>query len=73
MISVGKILIFAGFALILVGLAISYGSRIPFLGKLPGDIFIERGNTRIFIPITTSILLSLLISLVLFIINKLRG
>ncbi|MCB0487661.1 MAG: DUF2905 domain-containing protein [Cyclobacteriaceae bacterium] len=66
-------LIFVGFVLILVGLAISYGGRIPFLGKLPGDILIDRGNTRLFIPITTSILLSLLISLVLFIINKLRG
>jgi hypothetical protein len=55
----GKVLIAAGVATTLLGAALLLWDRIPLLGKLPGDITIERGNTRIFLPLGTSILLSL--------------
>jgi len=71
--SIGKILIFTGAIILMIGLLISFGNRIPFLGKLPGDLVIEKGNTKIFIPITTSILLSIVFSIVVFLINKLRS
>lgn len=69
---IGKILIFAGLVLLVVGLLFHYAGRIPFLGKLPGDITFEKGNTRVYIPIATSILISIVLSIILYIINRLR-
>lgn len=71
--SMGKVLIFTGSIILMIGLLISFGNRFPLLGKLPGDLVIEKGNTKIFIPITTSILLSIILSIVVFLINKLRS
>ncbi len=68
----GKILIIIGFILIVAGILITYSDRIPFIGKLPGDITIEKENFRFYFPITTSILLSVLISLALYLINRWR-
>jgi hypothetical protein len=69
----GKILITLGIILIIAGMAIQFYDKIPFLGKLPGDIRIERPNFRFYFPIATSILLSILLSLVLFLINKFKN
>lgn len=69
----GKILIIAGFILIVVGLVVSFADRIPFLGRLPGDISINRGNWKIFFPITTSILISILLSLLLYLFQRLKN
>lgn len=52
-----------GGALLLLGALLSFGPRIPWLGRLPGDIVIERDNVRFYFPVTTSILLSVLLSL----------
>ena len=71
--SFGKILIFVGLVLLAVGLVLHYAERIPFLGKLPGDITIEKRNFRVHIPIATSIFVSILLSLLLYIINRLRN
>jgi len=57
-------------AMIIVGLIIQFAPRLPLPGKLPGDIVIDRGNFKMYFPITTSILISLVISLILFLINK---
>jgi hypothetical protein len=61
----GKLLIVLGAFIALVGLAVTFGPRIPFLGKLPGDIAIDRGNVHIYFPIVTCILLSVVLTLVL--------
>ncbi|HRN69888.1 MAG TPA: DUF2905 domain-containing protein [Candidatus Woesebacteria bacterium] len=58
-----KLFIIGGIILILVGIYISYGPSIPFLGKLPGDIYIKRDNFTFYFPITTSILVSIILSL----------
>jgi membrane protein implicated in regulation of membrane protease activity len=62
---VGKLLIIVGGVILLVGLFLTLGFRIPYLGKLPGDISIDRGNVHFYFPIVTSLLLSLLLTLVL--------
>jgi hypothetical protein len=57
-----KILIYSGLLLLAIGLAWPWISRLP-LGRLPGDIVINRPGLRVYIPITTMILVSLLIGL----------
>jgi len=66
-----KILIAAGIILVLTGLFWPYLGKIP-LGKLPGDIIIDKPNFKIYIPITTMILISLLLTLILWIIQKIK-
>lgn len=66
----GKLLIVTGIVLIIAGILIQYGARIPFLGKLPGDIAYEGKNFRFYFPIVTSILLSIIISLILYFLRK---
>jgi len=61
----GKILILFGIVFILLGIFLIFFQRIPYLGKLPGDIIIRRGNTVIYFPIVTCILLSIIFSLIL--------
>lgn len=68
----GKLLIIVGFACIIAGVLIIYLPRIPFLGKLPGDIRIEKENFKFYFPITTSIIISVLLSLLLYFYNKLK-
>ncbi len=64
MTDLGRMLMFAGAALLVVGALLSFGGRIPWLGRLPGDIVIERENVRFYFPIVTSILISLVLSLI---------
>ncbi len=68
----GKILIITGIILIIAGLIIYFaGGKLGWIGHLPGDIRIERENTKFYFPITTMIIFSALISLILWIIRKL--
>jgi DUF2905 family protein len=60
----GRMLMIAGGALLLLGALFTVGGRIPWLGRLPGDIAIERENFRFYFPLGTSILISILLSLV---------
>jgi hypothetical protein len=62
---VGKLLLVAAGALAVVGLVLLYGARIPFLGRLPGDISVSRGNFRFYFPIVTSLVLSVLATIIL--------
>lgn len=68
----GKILIFFGVILIIVGILFAFAGKIPWVGKLPGDIYIKRGNFTFYFPLATSILLSILLSLFLFFIGRRR-
>jgi len=64
-----RTLITFGIILVLAGLLWPVLSKLG-LGRLPGDIVIERGNARVYIPIATSILVSVVLSLVLWLINR---
>jgi Protein of unknown function (DUF2905) len=60
---VGKLLIIFGGVAVIVGLVLTLGLRIPYLGKLPGDISVDRGNVHFYFPIVTCLLLSLVLTL----------
>jgi cell division protein FtsX len=66
--TLGRLLLVLGLVIAGLGLLMMLVGRWPPLGRLPGDIFIQRDNTTIWIPIATSLLLSLVLSLILTII-----
>ncbi len=64
--ALGKILIGLGLALLAAGLAVSYAPGLfGWFGKLPGDIHIQEGNRSLFIPVTSMVVVSLLLTLLL--------
>jgi hypothetical protein len=67
---VGKLLIVLGCLLIIIGAAIVLAGKIPWLGRLPGDIYVERRNFTFFFPLTTSILVGVILSLVLYLVCR---
>ncbi|HYG40507.1 MAG TPA: DUF2905 domain-containing protein [Cytophagales bacterium] len=68
--NLGKIIIIGGLALVVIGIILLYSNKIPFLGKLPGDITIKKENFTFYFPIVTSIIISIIISLILYLIRK---
>lgn len=62
---IGKVLLIAGGFIIVLGLIFLFAERIPLVGKLPGDIFIEKGRFSFYFPIVTCILASAVLSLIL--------
>ena len=69
--SLGRLLIALGIALLAVGLLVTFAGRLPLkLGHLPGDIYIHGRNSSFYFPLTTCLLLSALVSLVLWILRK---
>ena len=68
---IGRAIVYMGLAIVLIGLLISLGERLPIrFGRLPGDI-VYRGKKSVFyFPLTTSILLSVVLSLVLWLIGR---
>ncbi len=66
----GKSLIVIGLIIAAIGVILSFAGRIPWLGRLPGDIFIKRENFTFYFPLATSILVSLVLSLVLWFLRK---
>jgi hypothetical protein len=68
---VGKAIIVLGVVLVLVGAALTLWDRLPLLGKLPGDIHFKRGNFHVYVPLMTSIVLSVLLSGLLWLLGQL--
>ncbi len=66
----GKILVLFGVIMVIVGLILIFADKIPFLGKLPGDIVFKKDNTTIYIPIVTMIVISILLTIILNIFRK---
>ncbi len=67
--SIGRVLIVAGLLIAAIGAAFLFSDKILFLGKLPGDIRIERENFRFYFPLGTSIVLSILLTAIVWIIS----
>jgi len=67
---VGKILILTGVLLVILGVIFSFSHKLPYLGKLPGDIYIKRENFTFYFPLTTCILISAILSLIFWFISK---
>jgi hypothetical protein len=68
--NIGRFLILIGFVLIIFGLVISFAGKISWLGKLPGDIYVQRKNFTFYFPLATSILISIILSLILWLLNR---
>ncbi len=66
----GKSLIVIGLIIAAIGVILSFAGRIPWLGRLPGDIYIKRENFTFYFPLATSILISLVLSLILWLLRK---
>lgn len=63
MVPLGKLLILSGLSLVVVGLLLTLSPKIPWLGRLPGDILIQRERFTFAFPIVTCLILSLLLTL----------
>jgi hypothetical protein len=74
MADVGRMLVLLGVVLVVVGgllwLGGAAGGKIPFLGRLPGDIHVQRDNWSFYFPLTTSILLSIVLTLILAFLSR---
>jgi uncharacterized protein HemY len=66
----GKTLILLGVILVIVGLFFSLGGRVPWLGHLPGDIYVQRERYSFYFPLTTCIVISVIISIVLYLLRR---
>ena len=69
----GKPLMLMGAVLFFFGLLLMFSEKLPSVGRLPGDIYIEKENFKFYFPITTGILFSILLSAVLWLIRKISG
>jgi hypothetical protein len=69
----GKMLVIIGIAIVILGIIIQINGKIPFLGRLPGDISIQKKNFQFYFPLTSSLLISALITLIIMIIRWVRG
>lgn len=66
----GKILIAAGIILIIAGIALLLHAKLPVPGRLPGDIVIKKGGFTLYLPLTTSLVVSAIITLIAWILKK---
>jgi hypothetical protein len=66
----GKSLIVLGLVIALIGVVLSFAGRIPWLGRLPGDIYVKRENFTFYFPLATSIIISVVISFILWLLRK---
>jgi hypothetical protein len=73
-VDIGRMLMILGLVLLVAGAVLwlggAFGVRIPFLGRLPGDIHVQRGNWSFYFPLTTSIVVSILLTFVLALLSR---
>jgi hypothetical protein len=67
---IGRWLIVAGVIAIVAGAALVWGPRLPWLGRLPGDFVFRRGPLTVYVPLATSLLVSVLLTLLLLFIGR---
>jgi len=70
MAGLGKTLIYLGIVIVIAGVLVSVSDRLPWLGHLPGDIHIERERFSFHFPLTTCIVVSIVISLVAYLLKR---
>lgn len=68
--ALGKLFILLGVLIVVIGLLLLIGEKIPWLGKLPGDTIIRKERFTFYFPLTTSILISILLTLLFMIFRK---
>lgn len=70
MADMGRLLMMLGGVLLVVGMLLVFGARIPWLGRLPGDIVIEREHFRFYFPLATSIVISIILTLLVAVFRR---
>ena len=70
--TLSRTLVVAGLVLVALGLVVSLVPSVPLLGKLPGDIRIERPGVRIYVPLASCLLVSVVVSAILWLLARLR-
>ncbi len=66
----GRLLVVFGVLIALAGVALLLVGRVPWLGRLPGDIHVQRGNWTFYFPLATSLLLSVVLTLLLWMVRR---
>jgi hypothetical protein len=66
----GRWLIVVGLVAVLAGAALLWGPRVPWLGRLPGDLVFRRGPVTVYLPIATSILISVVLSVLVYLFRR---
>ena len=67
---IGRVLLVVGGVLVVLGLVLTFAGRVPFVGRLPGDVVYRRGNFTFYFPIVTSIVLSLILTALLWLFRR---
>ena len=68
--ALGKMLIILGAVLVVVGLGFMFADKIPYIGRLPGDIYIKREKFSFYFPLATSIIISIILTILFSIFRK---
>ena len=68
--ALGKILIILGVVLVVIGLGFMFADKIPYIGRLPGDIYIKREKFSFYFPLATSIIISIILTILFSIFRK---
>ena len=68
--SLGKVLIIIGLVIAGIGIILVLTPKVPWLGKLPGDILIKKDNFRFYFPVTTCIIVSIILTLLFYLFRK---
>ena len=66
----GRMLLVMGLVVALVGVVLMLAGRVPWLGRLPGDIYVQRGNWSFYFPLMTSIIVSVLLTLLFWLFGR---
>ena len=66
----GRVLVVLGITIVLVGAVLMVVGRVPWVGRLPGDIHVQRGNWTFYFPLATSLVLSVLLTLILWLFGR---
>jgi uncharacterized membrane protein YidH (DUF202 family) len=74
MTNLGKFLIIIGIFIALIGTLLVFSARfkIPFLGRLPGDILVKKENFTFYLPVITSVVVSIVLSLILYVFSRIH-
>ena len=67
---IGKYLIVLGLIIAAIGVVFTFAGKLPWLGRLPGDIYVKRENFTFYFPLATSIIVSIILSFILWLLRK---
>jgi hypothetical protein len=71
--NLGRIIVVGGLAVVAVGLLFMLGSRVPFLGRLPGDFHWQRDGVSVYLPLAPSLFVSIVVSVLLTLVLRVSG